>query len=89
MLHRKDELKNLERLTHRGMWWVRLDRVEEILEEQNKELLDLIKYELVLLRKQDGERYAQDKNLVYSIGVGETLSKVSEFLESLNHHGIQ
>jgi len=61
-------------------WWVGK------LEEQKKELLDLIKYELVLLRKQDGERYVQDKNLVYSRGVGETLSKVSEVLESLNHH---
>lgn len=36
----KEELKNLERLTHRGMWWVRLDRVEEILAEQKKELIE-------------------------------------------------
>lgn len=25
-----EEIDNLERITHRGLWWVRLDRIREI-----------------------------------------------------------
>jgi len=32
-----DSVKNLERITKRGMWWVRLDRAEELITQARAE----------------------------------------------------
>lgn len=58
---------------------------ERLLKEERNVVLSDIKEGLVLLRKHDGEKYALDKNLEYSKGVGETLTKVSEILELIKH----
>lgn len=42
-----EELKNLERITERGMWWVQLDRVEDLLQRHEAHVLQKWEREIV------------------------------------------
>ena len=66
-------LKDLERQTTRGMWWIRLDRTEELLISSQIKLLE----EMQKWTKQHPNSYEGEEALVFRT----TMKEVSTYLQ--------